>query len=80
MDVSSSDVTTLASSCQTMPKVSMPISSGLVEGEKVTVLRDTGCSGVVVRRSCVRESTLTGMFQSCVLADGRTVGAPVAEI
>ena len=33
----------------------MPVTHGRVEGQVVEVLRDTGCSGVIVRRSLVDE-------------------------
>lgn len=72
--------TVLTSACQNTMHISMPVSSGYVESKPVTVLRDTGCSGVVVKRSKVCEDTLTGMFQDCVLADGTKVKAPVAKI
>lgn len=72
--------TTLSSSCQNMSTVSMPVSPGLVNGRPVTVLRDTGCSGIVVKRSIVNDDCLLGSVQVCLLADGSKIEAPVAHI
>lgn len=46
----------------------------------VSVLRDTGCSTVVVRRSLVDEDQLTGSNETCVLIDGTIRRVPVAEV
>ena len=46
----------------------------------VTVLRDTGCSTIVVQRSLVPEENLTGQEQICILIDGTVRRTPVAEI
>lgn len=59
---------------------SLPTSTGLLGGCLVTVLRDTGCSGVVVRRKWVKDSELIGKVQTCVLADGSKVDVPVAKV
>ncbi|CAC5422122.1 unnamed protein product [Mytilus coruscus] len=50
---------TLPSSCQSITNLSMPVSSGYVDGKPVTVLRDTGCSGIVVKRDMVDNKSLT---------------------
>ena len=71
---------TLSSSCQSSTNVSMPIAPGYVDGTPVTVLRDTGCSGVVVKRSMVKDKSLTGDIQVCILADGTRVDAPIARV
>lgn len=49
---------------------SMPVLMGYVGNNHVKVLRDSGCSGVVVKRELVKDSELTGKFQKCVLIDG----------
>lgn len=49
---------------------SMPVLSGYVGENFVNVLRDSGCSGVVVKRELVKDSELTGKIQKCVLIDG----------
>ena len=38
----------------------MPTSVGMVGNKSVTVLRDTGCFGVIVKRELVAEEQLTG--------------------
>jgi len=56
----------------------------LVEGKVgercVRVLRDTGCSCVIVRRSLVRDDQLLGFCKTCILVDGSKVETPVAKI
>ena len=61
-------------------KENMPVSEGLMNGRSVTVLRDTGCSTVVVRRSLVRDDQLTGKDEICFLIDGTVRHTPVAEV
>ncbi|XP_061171098.1 uncharacterized protein LOC133180643 [Saccostrea echinata] len=73
--------TTLTSACQKSVNFSMPISAGYINGNPVTVLRDTGCSGIVVRKSKVSEKDLVDSKQQvCVLADGSKITVPVAEV
>ena len=38
----------------------LPVSEGYVDGHKVPVLRDSGCSGAIVKRSLVSEEQLNG--------------------
>ena len=50
----------------------MQVSEGLMNGRSVTLLRDTRCSTVVVRRSLVRDDQLIGkrhVFKLLVLSD-----------
>ena len=58
----------------------MPVTDGLLENQPVRVLRDTGCSAVIVRRSLVSETKLTGQKARCVLIDGTIRRAPVAQV
>lgn len=58
----------------------MPIAEGHLFGHKVMVLRDTGCSTVVVRRSLVPDNCLTGETVLCGLIDGTLRQNPVAKI
>ena len=44
----------------------MPVSQGKVNGHVVTLLRDTGCSGVVIKRELVKDEQLNGKSQLCV--------------
>ena len=65
------------SSCTNVNK---PVSDGLLEKQPVKVLRDSGCSTVVVRQSLVPEDKLTGQEERCILIDGTMRRTPVAEI
>ena len=38
----------------------MPNSNGLIESNPVTVLRDTACSGVTVKKNLIKKEQLTG--------------------
>ena len=58
----------------------MPVTDGLLDNQPVWVLRDTGCSAVIVRRSLVSETKLTGQEARCVLIDGTIRRAPVAQV
>ncbi len=53
---------------------------GKVNGQSGQVLRDTGCSTVVVRRSLVDEDQLTGKKVTCVMIDGTAKTYETAEI
>ncbi|XP_062603479.1 uncharacterized protein LOC134265246 [Saccostrea cucullata] len=78
---SSFPTTTSFSSCQSNLASSMPISAGYVNNVPVTVLRDTGCSGIVIRRSKIQDEDLVqGKKQTCVLADGSKITVPIAEV
>eukprot|EP00105_Crassostrea_gigas_P045856 XP_019930004.1 PREDICTED: uncharacterized protein LOC105346079 isoform X1 [Crassostrea gigas] len=73
--------TAVSSSHCRQQKHNMPSSTGYVEGEPVTVLRDTGCSGIVVRTSKVNKGNMIkDKFQTCILADGSSIRVPVASI
>ena len=71
---------TLVSSCITSNSSNLPVCTGFLDGNKVNVLRDTGCSGIVVRQSKIDQSNLTGSFETCILADGSSIQVPVAVI
>ena len=58
----------------------MPVLKGKVGSKMVDTLRDTGCSGVVVKRSLVEEQQLTGKMHLCVLVDGTVKRVPTAVI
>lgn len=73
--------TILTSACQKTVNSTMPISTGYIDTTPVTVLRDTGCNGIVVRKGIVSEKNfIVGKEQVCILADGSTVTVPVAEV
>ena len=71
---------TLVSSCNISNSSNLPVCTGFVGGNEVSVLRDTGCSGIVVRQSKIDKPNLTGSFETCTLADGSSIQAPVAVI
>jgi len=61
-------------------KENMPARKGMMNGRSVTVLRDTGCSTVVVRRSFVRDDQLTGKDEISVLINGTARHTLVAQV
>ena len=58
----------------------MPVSNGYVGSNAVQVLRDSGCSGVVVKRSLVSPDQYTGKSMKCVLIDSTVRTVPEALI
>ena len=58
----------------------MPVSDGYKENVRVKVLRDSGCSSVVVRQDLVARDRLTGNTKMCVFLDGTVRRFPVARI
>jgi len=70
----------IADGCQNTENNRMPVTEGLIGDKPVTVLRDTGCSTVVVRESLVSNHELTGENSLCVLIDGTVRRLPVANI
>jgi len=71
----------IADACQSQDKTyQMPVADGTVEGQPVRVLRDTGCSTVVVRRSLIPDEKLTGTEEKCILIDGTIRRTHVAKI
>ena len=68
----------VSAACSIEP--SMPVRKGVVGNQPVTVLRDTGCSTVVVRRDIVDDEKLTGRIQPCILLDGTVRRVPVARV
>ena len=59
----------------------LPVTVGRVKGQDDTeVLRDTGCTGVVVKKSLCSDNDFTGEMQACMLMDGLTQLHPVVRI
>ena len=59
----------------------MPVRDGFVGSQAIKVLRDSGCSTVVVRTSLiVKDYQLLKTRQKCVLLDGTARNVPVARI
>jgi len=53
----------------------MPVAEGAVEGTSVNVLRDTGCSTIVIP-----DDKLTGRVERCILIDGTVRYTPRTKI
>ncbi|KAG0443779.1 hypothetical protein HPB47_014540 [Ixodes persulcatus] len=58
----------------------MPVLKGTLDGQAVSVLRDTGSNNMVVRRSLVPEAALTGTTAKLRLIDGRSIDVPEAQV
>ena len=71
---------TIVSSCIFSNSSNLPVCTGFLDGNEVSVLRDTGCGGIVVRQSKIDRANLTGSFETCTLADGSSIQVPVAVI
>ena len=69
-----------AGSCQKVPNTDMPVCEGFIGQQRVQTLRDTGCSGVIVKRKFVGDELLTGQNKLIVRIDNTIVKAPVANI
>ena len=53
---------------------------GFVGGKPVEVLRDTGCSGVIVSKDLLPESAYTGRSQTMVMVDNSSRVVPEVEV
>ena len=58
----------------------MPTSIGMVGNKSVTVLRDTGCSGVIVKRELVAEEQLTSKVGYIMTVARTLLKAPFANV
>ena len=58
----------------------MPVVKGRVGEKCVDVLRDTGCSGIVVKRDLVSEDQFTGDFNVMLHIDNTARKVPIAKI
>ncbi|XP_040070203.1 uncharacterized protein LOC115319763 [Ixodes scapularis] len=58
----------------------MPTATGLLEGHQVTVLRDSGCNSVIVKRSLVPDVKLTGRNHVIFLLDRTELCLPEAVV
>ena len=58
----------------------MPVVKGRVGWKFVDVLRDTGCSGIVVKRDLVSEDQFTGDLDVMLLIDDTARKVPIAKI
>ena len=58
----------------------MPVVKGKIGNKTVDVLRDTGCSGIVVKKELVLEGQFTGDFDCMLLIDNTVRKVPIARI
>ena len=58
----------------------MPVVKGRVGEKCVDVLRDTGCSGIVVKGDLVSEDQFTGDFNVMLLIDNMARKVPITKI
>jgi hypothetical protein len=58
----------------------VPVESGIVNGKKVDIMRDKGCTLIVVKQNLVKPCQYLGNHVECVLADGTCVKCPTAKI
>ena len=70
----------VSAACSEGRYTAMPVGEGRVGHQPVEVLRDSGCSGVIVRRRLISDEQLTGEQRGCVLIDGTVRKFPVARI
>ena len=61
-------------------RLKMPVVKGRVGEKTVDVLRDTGCSGIVVKKNLVSEDQFTGDFNVMLLIDNTARKVPIARI
>jgi hypothetical protein len=52
----------------------------MLNDQEVEVMRDTGCSTVVVRHDLVNKENMTGRKETCVLIDGVVKYYPTAIV
>ena len=62
------------------PRSRLPTAIGTVNGKEVRVLRDTGCTGVVVRRSLVSDGQMLSKHSGVTLINNYKQRCPMARI
>ena len=62
------------------PRSRLPTAVGTVNGKEVRVLRDTGCTGVVVRRSLVSDGQMLNKQSGVTLVNNYNQRCPMARI
>ena len=62
------------------PRSRLPTAVGTINGKEVRVLRDTGCTGVVVRRSLVSDGQMLNKQSGVTLINNYKQRCPVARI
>ena len=74
------EIPLMCAACQRRWRNQLPVVDGEIGSQKVTVLRDTGCSGVVVKKSLVKSDQFTGNYRQCLLIDGTVRQFPTAKV
>ena len=70
----------LLAACGENNSSDMPVCEGRVGKHSVQVLRDSGCSGVIIRQDLVKDEQFTGHHRVCVLIDRTVRKMPVARV
>ena len=65
--------------CQKAKNKKMPVLKGKIGDKTVITLRDTGCSGGVVKKEFVKENQYTGKDEYMLLIDNSLRIAPIAK-
>lgn len=79
-NVVSDKLQVLCVACQRRWRNQLPVVDGKIGSHDVSILRDTGCSGVVVKKSLVSAGQFTGQYKQCVLIDGTVRRFPTAKV
>ena len=58
----------------------LDFATGIVNGNQVTLLRDTGCSSIAVHRNLVTDDQILPDRALCILIDGTAKRFPTAQI
>ena len=70
----------LNGACMAEIKDNLPLLSRKVGGKKVEMLRDTECSGVIIRRELVEDTDFTGEMAHIMTVDRTIKRAPIAKV
>ena len=77
---SGGNIKVLNGACIAEIKDNLLVLSGKVGGKKMEVLRDTGCSGVIIRRELVDEADFTGEMGRIMTVDRTIKRVPMTEV
>ena len=70
----------LNSNMKSVSQSNLPVVEGKCNGKKVRILRDTGCTCVLVKKSLVKPNYFIGENAQLKLADDRIITAPKAKV
>nr|XP_054761218.1 uncharacterized protein LOC129267596 [Lytechinus pictus] len=73
-------ISEMCATCKGKLRELMPVTDGIVNSQTVSVLRDTGCTCVVIRKKLVKKDQMTGKYKLCILIDGTVRWYPTATI